>query len=324
MTKSNKKNKFLAVPFAVVASLAIATSAFAVEADTLTAPTNDTYEVAKESVATKTLADKLNSNNDAERRAALQEQFDIELSDKDVWEDKEGQFSINPYGGKSEYTSHDELKSLGIYTENANRQELIQFGIRTGDWQPYRAFEAVKSPAYFEIVDGKYEYSKVFYGNLIESALQGFGAAETQAYMVNDEAKLAEIRAERKAYLEENVKIFNEAPGVVPYVVHLNSSEVWVKETGALPVEKGFFDSKYNHPDVLDKGVFTPEALKAEADAKAEEEAKLKAEADAKAKAEAEEKAKADAEAKAKAEEEAKAKADAEEKAKADAVVETK
>lgn len=310
MTKTNKKNKFFAVPFAVMASLAIATSAFAAEAETLNKPTNETYEVVTTTEATKVLSERLDSNNDEERRDALQSAFDFELSDKDVWEDKAGQFTVNPNGTRSEYTSHQEMKDLGFYAVNANRQELIQYAIRTGDWQPYRAFEAVKSPAYFEIVDGKYEYSKVFYGNLIESALQGFATAETQAYMANNDAKLAEIRAERKAYLEENVKIFNEAPGVVPYVVHLNSSEVWVKETGALPVEKGFFDSKYNHPDVMDKGVFSPEALKAEAEEKA------KADAEAKAKADAEAKVKAEEEAKAKAEEKAKAEA---EKAEADA-----
>lgn len=260
MTKAKKKHKFFAVPFAVAATMAIATSAFAADVETLTpSKAAESYEGVQVDSIVKTQAERLNSNDDTERRDALQEQFKFELSDKDRWEDKAGQFTVNPDGTKSEYTSHKEMKDLGFYAVNANRQEAIQYAIRTGDWQPYRAFEAVKSPAYFEIVDGKYEYSKVFYGNLIESALQGFGSAETQAYVERDAEKLKAIKEERKAYLEENVKLFNEAPGFTPYVVGLNSSEAWIQETGALPVSKGFFDSKYNHPDVMDKGVFVKE-----------------------------------------------------------------
>ncbi|WP_418300777.1 hypothetical protein [Lysinibacillus fusiformis] len=158
------------------------------------------------------------------------------------------------YGNKREYTSHQALKSLGVYAVNANRQELIKYGERTGDWQAYRAFEAEKTPAYFELVDGKYEYSKIFWGNLIEHDLMNF--KEKLADNWNDLEKRAVIEADMKAYIKKQAAIFNEAPGTVPYVIGLNHTATLAKENGAAEVAKDYFDSKYNHPDVMTKGIF--------------------------------------------------------------------
>lgn len=196
----------------------------------------------------------LDSNNDEERRKALEDEFGIELTDDMVWEDKKGQTTVNPDGTVSEYTSHDEMKALGFYAVNANRQELIQYGIKTGDWQPYRAFEAKKTPGFFEIVNGKYEYTKAYYGHLLQSHLMNYNAkiAEmTQRNVDRNSDEWKDVEKSHKSYMEENVKAFNEAPGVTPYVPHLNHNEAVAKETGAVMYSKDFFDSKYNHPDFL-------------------------------------------------------------------------
>lgn len=202
----------------------------------------------------------LNSNDDNERRAELEKEFKIKLTDKMVWEDKKGQKTRNPDGTVSEYTSHDTMKSLGFYAVNANRQELIQYGIQEGDWQPYRAFASKETPGHFEIVDGKYEYNKIYYGQLISSHLVSYNAqvAELGAkygYTEEDKAAIAAEKAAAKAehdrYMTEYVEKFNNAPGIVPYVVHLNHREDVAKQYGVEMVAEGYFDSKYNNPDLL-------------------------------------------------------------------------
>jgi len=196
----------------------------------------------------------LDSNNDEERRQALEEKFGIELTDDMVWEDKKGQTTVNPDGTVSEYTSHDEMKELGFYAVNANRQELIQYALKTGDWQPYRAFEAKRTPGYFEIVDGKYEYTKAYYGHLLESHLMSYKAKisdMTQRNVDKHSDEWQTIEKSHESYMAEYVKAFNEAPGVTPYVPHLNHNEAVAKETGAIMYSNDFFDSKYNHPDFL-------------------------------------------------------------------------
>lgn len=79
-------------------------------------------EVSPTNTATKL---KLESNNDKERRQALEETFNVKLSYiDDVWPDMVGQFTYDMYGNKREYTSHQALKSLGVYAVNTNRQEF--------------------------------------------------------------------------------------------------------------------------------------------------------------------------------------------------------
>lgn len=191
----------------------------------------------------------LDSNKDDERRKALEDKYGIKLTDDMVWKDKKGQTTVNPDGTVSKYTSHDEMKALGSYAVNANRQELIQYGIKTGDWQPYRAFEAERTPGYFEIVDGKYEYTKAYYGNLLQSHIMDYNSKIGKLDKNSDEWKA--LVEHHEAFMKENVKKFNEAPGVTPYVPHLNHNEEVAKETGAVMYDKDFFNSKYNHPDFL-------------------------------------------------------------------------
>lgn len=202
----------------------------------------------------------LNSNKDSERRAALEKKFNIKLTDKMVWEDKKGQTTRHPNGTVSEYTSHDTMKSSGFYAVNANRQELIQYGIQEGDWQPYRAFAAQETPGHFEIVDGKYEYNKIYYGQLMSSQLTSYLEKMVElnmkyGYTPEEKAAIEEEKVahktEHKRIMAEYVEKFNNAPGIVPYVVHLNHREDVAKEYGVEMVAKGYFDSKYNHPELL-------------------------------------------------------------------------
>ncbi len=242
----------MAVPFAAMTTMMLMTSAFAAEADAK--PVNQVEPIVEVSPTNTATNLKLESNNDTERRQALEETFNVKLSDTDIWADKAGEHVYDPYGNKVEYTPHEALKVLNVYAVNANRQELIQYGIRSNDWQPYYAFEAQKTPAYFDLVDGKYEYNKTFWGNQIENTLKNM--KEKLADNWGNEEKRAEIEADMKAYIKKQATIFNEAPGMVPYVIGLNHTATLAKENGVAEAEKGFFDSKYNHPDVMEKGIF--------------------------------------------------------------------
>lgn len=207
----------------------------------------------------------LESNDDNVRRKALEDEFGIELTDDIDWEDKEGQVAdVNENGEKSYYTPHSEMKKLGFYAVNANRQELIQYAIKTGDWYPYRALEAKSSPAYFEIIDGKHEYNKVYYGHLIESTSMSYRSKITEintSSLSEDErkAKLEEIEKEHKRFMKEYVAKFNDAPGIVPYVIGLNHTDAEAKENGVERPFDGYFDSKWNYPTVMSEGKFKPE-----------------------------------------------------------------
>lgn len=251
--KNNVFNKFKQATLVAVAAAAVASSlaapAFAQEGETKIVDGDKVKFVVTEHSG-------LGSNTDSERRAAIEEKFNIKLDASDVWADKKGEMAYNPDGSLTKYTSHDELKALGIYATNANRQELIQYAIRTNDWQPYRAFSAMESPAYFEVVDNKLEYNKVYFGHLIESMISYYNTEIQDAKVIKDEEKASKLQSAKQKYLDEYVPKFNNAPGVTPYVSLLNGNEKIAKETGAVMYEDSYFDSKYNHPDVKAKGVF--------------------------------------------------------------------
>lgn len=199
----------------------------------------------------------LKSNDDTERRKALEEEFGVELTEDMVWEDKKGKVAgIDEAGNETYYTSHDEMKKLGFYAVNANRQELIQYAIKTGDWYPYRALEAKTSPAYFELIDGKYEYNKVYYGSFIENAVMSYRFDMMQNK--TDEEK-EHLTKEHQRFLKEYIAKFNEAPGIVPYVIGLNNTSEEAKENGVEEPFDGYFDSKWNYPTVKSEGKFNPE-----------------------------------------------------------------
>lgn len=185
------------------------------------------------------MPDYVANGEDKDRREALEKKFNIKLDPGDTWADKHLE---NPT-----YTSKEILKDLGYYGMNASRQELIKYGIRTGDWQPYRAFEAIKQPAYFELVDGKFEYNKIFYGNLIESTLRSMNKSGLNPYDYDMEEKNAAL-SQQQIHLKELIDDFKNAPGITPYVIGLNGNTADAKHFGVEVPSKEFFNSKYNHP----------------------------------------------------------------------------
>ncbi|WP_418300778.1 hypothetical protein [Lysinibacillus fusiformis] len=76
MTK-NFKRKMMAVPFAAMTSMMLMTSAFAAEAT----PVKQVEPIVEVAPAKTTTNLKLESNNDTERRQALEETFNVKLSD---------------------------------------------------------------------------------------------------------------------------------------------------------------------------------------------------------------------------------------------------
>jgi len=236
--------------FGVVASMMLMTSAFAAET-----PAPVEKEPIVEAIKSiNTHQSQLETNNDAERRNALEKTFNIKLDETDVWEDKEGQYSYDANGVKHNYTPHKVEKALGFYAVNANLQELILYGKRTDNWQPYRMLQAQETPAYFQLVDGKLEYSKAFFGHEIEMKLFSFG--EKISNNLHNPEKRTELEAEKKAFLEKYAALFKAAPGEVPHVVGLNHTEELAKQYDVPQVDKDFFNSKFNDPDVMNKGTY--------------------------------------------------------------------
>lgn len=91
----------MAVPFAAMTSMMLMTSAFAAEVDAK--PVNQVEPIVEVSPTNTATNLKLESNNDTERRQALEETFNVKLSDTDIWADKAGEHVYDPYGNKVEY-----------------------------------------------------------------------------------------------------------------------------------------------------------------------------------------------------------------------------
>ena len=186
--------------------------------------------------------------------------------------------------GASKDESNGEDESDGELTEeekekidseialiNETRQNLIKQAISTGDWQPYYGFEYENTPGFFEVTiltddegtkTNSYEYNKVFYGSLLESHLRNYNAnVANLAYEHGwDNAHASEgeepgwkdvLDEGHNAYMTSYIEKFNEAPGIVPYVVHLNHTANLAEEYGVEMVADGYFDSEFNSPDLL-------------------------------------------------------------------------
>lgn len=192
----------------------------------------------------------LESNNDIERRDTLSKTYGVSLSDKDVWEDKAGKTTKDADGVVREYTSHDEMKADGIYATNANRQELILYAVRTGDWQPYRASEAKLRPADFVLVNGKYEYSKIYWGQMLMNEVWNFKEREATL----NGSDLEEAKATHERMMKEYIQDFNAAEGVVMYIVGVNNTVELANENGVPTPDKNWVDSHWNNPDITLNG----------------------------------------------------------------------
>lgn len=170
--------------------------------------------------------------DDELRREDLSKELGIDLKDEDRW----GAPRV-----EEGYTSLEDLQDNIYYGVNASRQDLIKFSIRTGNWDAYNAFEAFRTPAYFEKIDGKFIHNKVYYGNLIESSLRWFNSPDYADQRANPQAiKDSEFR------LKELIADYKTAPGIIPYVIGLNSNESYANTYGVERPSNSYFDSKYN------------------------------------------------------------------------------
>ena len=143
----------------------------------------------------------------------------------------------------------DEARKVNpLFDVNTKRNDLIQNSIETDDWSKYNEFQAKQHPAWYEAVDGKQVPNKIYYGNLIESKIQALKEAKAS----NDQENVA--RWEKN--LQEAIVDFNNAPGIVPYVVGLNHTAGIAAENGVAEPGDDYFDSKYNSAMVLDQGKF--------------------------------------------------------------------
>ncbi|SER70702.1 hypothetical protein SAMN04487944_108123 [Gracilibacillus ureilyticus] len=143
----------------------------------------------------------------------------------------------------------DEARKINpLFDVKIQRNELIQSSIAQDDWSAYNAFEATQHPAWYEEVNGVFEKNKIYYGNLIESKLRAIKDAEAEG----DQEKV-ELWENS---LNEAIQDFNNAPGIVPYVVGLNHNEKVANEYGVEEPADDFFASPYNASIVLNQGKF--------------------------------------------------------------------
>lgn len=205
----------------------------------------------------------LDSNDDTVRRTALQNLTGIKFTDDDkVWNNDDKKFT-DANGKEVKHTTVAEMKTGGFYAVNANRQELILYGVRTGDWQPYYQLEYQKSPLYYSLAeDGKLSLSKIYHAKELESEVQRYREELTNWYQ-KDLAltvKKEDIIGKHKKNVNELLTKWKAAKGPVTYIIGINSSDAYAKEWGIDTVPSAYFDSVYNDPMVHREGKFSPGA----------------------------------------------------------------
>lgn len=143
----------------------------------------------------------------------------------------------------------DEARKINpLHDVNNSRNNLINEAIETNDWSNYYAFEAKQHPAWYEQVDGQYVPNKMYFSSLIEANMNAVHNAK-----VDGDKELAAIWENN---LQQMIDKFNNAPGIVPYVVGLNHREDLAEQYGVAMADKTFFDSKYNSQLVATQGKF--------------------------------------------------------------------
>ncbi|SOC21074.1 hypothetical protein SAMN05880501_112109 [Ureibacillus xyleni] len=143
----------------------------------------------------------------------------------------------------------DEARKINpLHDVNNSRNNLIYDAIETNDWSKYYAFEAKQQPAWYEQVNGQYVPNKMYYSSLIEANMN----AVQEAKLDGDK----ELAAIWENNLQQMINKFNQAPGIVPYVVGLNHREDLAAQYGVAMADKSFFDSKYNSQLVATQGKF--------------------------------------------------------------------
>ncbi|WP_260838928.1 hypothetical protein [Heyndrickxia oleronia] len=143
----------------------------------------------------------------------------------------------------------DETRKVNpLFDVNVSRNNLILESIQSNDWSKYNEFEAKQHPAWYEEVDEKQVPNKIYYGNLIESKLKAL-----------QEAKMSGDQSVVKSWennLQEAIKDFKNAPGIVPYVIGLNSNADLAATYGVEEPDGSYFNSPYNSALVNSQGKF--------------------------------------------------------------------
>lgn len=142
--------------------------------------------------------------------------------------------------------------SLSDKEKDEIREELLQADVKrklyvkkakvTGDWQPYYAFEYLYTPGFFHVTkvkdeNGKdkyfYEKNKVYFGWLMKNHISENSAKPNETF------------------LQKNIKFFNEAKGLVPFITNMNATPELAETYGIPQPAADFFGSKYDRTDLL-------------------------------------------------------------------------
>lgn len=143
----------------------------------------------------------------------------------------------------------DEARKINpLHDVNTSRNDLILDAISKNDWSDYNRFQAKQHPAWYEEVNGAFQPNKVYYGHLIESKIGALKEAQAE----NDQEAVETWQRS----LDEAIKDFNDAPGIVPYVVGLNHTTEIAAEHGVSEPGDDYFESKWNSPLVSSQGKF--------------------------------------------------------------------
>ncbi|WP_252502141.1 DUF2599 domain-containing protein [Sporosarcina sp. Marseille-Q4943] len=174
--------------------------------------------------------------------------------------------ALNKYDEEHIYTQEDVLKALERYNGDKSRKGLMEYGLKTGDMSLFYAADALLQPAFYDVVDGKFTRNKFYYGALIERHIQ-----RVNQYIADfgNEAWLKHKEEEDKRLLAL-VEKYKKAPGVIPYVIGFTNSKQNADKYGVEVTPIEFYNSKWNHPDVMTKGVFSHQDKKKAAEEKTE------------------------------------------------------
>lgn len=194
----------------------------------------------------ETYTDGLVTNDDELRRKTLEKIMGISLTDINHWGTNED--VRTPTG--SLYTKIDELKNQANYAINENRQTLIQYGVKTSNWQPYYWFDALSSPSYYELVNGQLVNNKNYYAMLADTALGGSNERMNTARETNNQEEYKKWKDIFDRELKYYVDKFNTAPGMAVYSLWLHHHTKDRTDVTVTPIDKEFYNSKWNNPVV--------------------------------------------------------------------------
>ncbi|MGN7385472.1 DUF2599 domain-containing protein [Sporosarcina sp. SAFN-015] len=159
---------------------------------------------------------------------------------------------LNKYQ-EAHITRKDVLKALEGYTGDRSRNGLMEYGLKTGDMSLFHAVDAMYRPAFYDIVNGKFVKNKFYYGALIDKHIQSID----QYFVDFSYATGIQLKEKEDKRLWELVEKYKKAPGLIPYVIGFTNTKQNADKYGVEETPIDFFNSKWNHPDVMTKGRFS-------------------------------------------------------------------